>query len=65
MTVQGCWQAAGSEQEWQYDIPDVSANEPGAQQLHTLLLLAPMMALAVPGGQGKHENGSDEPLFGL
>ena len=65
MTVQGCWQAPGSEQEKQCDRPDVSANEPGAQQLHTLLLLAPMMALAVPGGQGKHADASEEPLFGL
>ena len=65
MTVQGCWQAPGSEQERQCDRPDVLANEPGAQQLHTLLLLAPMMALAVPGKHGKHANESDEPTFEL
>ena len=65
MTVQGCWQAPGSEQERQCDRPDALANEPGAQQLHTLLLLAPMMALDAPGGHGKHADASKEPLFGL
>ena len=65
MMVHGCWQAPGSEQERQCDRPDVLANEPGVQQLHTLLLLALMMALAVPGGHGKHTDASKEPLFGL
>ena len=46
MMVHGCWQAPASVQVKHCERPETLANKPGAQQLHTLLLLAPTTALA-------------------
>jgi hypothetical protein len=46
MMVHGCWQAPASVQVKHCERPDMLANKPGAQQLHTLLLLAPTTELA-------------------
>ena len=42
--------------------PDTLAKEPGEQQLHTLLLLAPTTELARPAAQGVHAAAVAEPL---
>ena len=62
MMVQGCWQAAASVQGKHMERPDALAKEPGAQQLHTLLLLAPTTELARPAAQGVHAAAVAEPV---
>ena len=42
--------------------PDKLEKEPGAQQLHTLLLLAPTTELARPAAQGVHAAAVTEPV---
>jgi len=64
MMVQGCWQAAASVpvQGKHLERPDALAKEPGAQQLHTLLLLAPTTELARPAAHGVHAAAVAEPV---
>ena len=60
--VQGCWQAPDSVQAKHMERPGTLAKEPGEQQLHTLLLLAPTTELARPAAQGVQAAAVAEPV---